>query len=94
MSSRVRQHNIYNQGNSITDNKMRDVALSGLDSCLFQRQVIETTLEPHPELTTHVQCSNKQIASLSHRLAEAAALGPSTKCDAQIMVHPKSGRKQ
>ena len=69
MSSRVRQHNIYNQGNGITDNKMRDVALSGLDSCLFQRQVIETTLEPHPELTTHVECIIYNIASLSHRLA-------------------------
>ena len=69
MSSRVRQHNIYNQGNSITDNKMRDVALSGLDSCLFQRQVIETTPEPHPELTTHVECIIYKIASLSHRLA-------------------------
>ena len=50
---------------------MRDVALSGLDSCLFQRQVIETTLEPHPELTTHVECIIYNIASLSHRLAVA-----------------------
>ena len=48
---------------------MRDVARSGLDSCLFQRQVIETTLEPHPELTTHVECIIYNIASLSHRLA-------------------------
>ena len=48
---------------------MRDVALSGLDSCLFQRQVIETTLEPHPELTTHVECIIYNIASLIHRLA-------------------------
>ena len=67
--SGIPPHNIYNQGNSITDNKMRDVALSGLDSCLFQRQVIETTLEPHPELTTHAQCVLSQLASLSHRLA-------------------------
>ena len=69
MSSGVRPHNIYNQGNSITDNKMRDAALSDLDSCLFQRQVIETTLEPHPELTTHVECIIYKLASLSHRLA-------------------------
>ena len=48
---------------------MRDVALSGLDSCLFQRQVIETTLEPHPELTTHVQCIISKVTPLSHRLA-------------------------
>ena len=69
MSSGTPPHNMYNQGNSITDNKMRDAALSDLDSCLFQRQVIETTLEPHPELTTHVQCSYNLITSLSHRLA-------------------------
>ena len=67
--SGIPPHNPYNQGNSITDNKMRDAALSGLDSCLFQRQVIETTLEPHPELTTHVECIICNIASLSHRLA-------------------------